>query len=462
VSTDQRSDPADLEASAERAVEAAEYADMARSQVAEARTEAVDAREQTMEAREEAVEARSEAQAARVGADRALAGAVEARAGAIEAAEAVAVAADDPLLDTAVRRLEAKADEENPFGRPGRPLNSRSPFRVGFAGALGVALAYSILQALIHARQVLILLVISAFLAIGLNPTVAWLERRGLGRKSAIALVFAGVILFFVGFGFAVVPPVVNQSSQFVHELPTYLDKLQHNSPITGLNNRFHFLEKAKAGLTGGGFGTSALGGVVGVGKIVLGAFFSFLTILILTLYFLGSFHQIKATAYRMVPRSRRARVGLLADEILDKVGGYVAGALTIAGIAGTAAFVFLLIAGVPYPLALAMLVAVTDLIPLIGATLGAIVVTAVCFFVSVQVGIAAAAFFIIYQQVENFLIYPRVMGRSVEVSGTATLVAALTGGALLGVVGALLAIPTAAALQLVLREVVVPRQDSR
>lgn len=448
MSTDQRSEPADLEESAERALQAAQSADRARSEAVAARTDADTARVGADEARNEAVAARSEA--------------MEARSDAVEAAGVAAVAADDPLLDTAVRRLEAKADEENPFGRPGRPLNARSPFRVGFTGALGVALAYMILQALVHARQVLILVIISAFLAIGLNPTVAWLERRSIARKAAIGVVFAGVILFFVGFGFAVVPPVVNQSTQFAHELPTYINKLQHNGTVADLDARFHFLDKARTALTGGGLGTSALGGVVGVGKLVLGAFFSLLTILILTLYFLGSFHQIKATAYRMVPRSRRARVGLLADEILDKVGGYVAGALTIAGVAGTAAFIFLLIAGVPYPLALAMLIAITDLIPLIGATLGAIVVTAVCFFVSIPVGTAAFAFFVIYQQVENFLIYPRVMGRSVEVSGTATLVAALIGGALLGVVGALLAIPTAAAISLVLREVVAPRQDAR
>jgi predicted PurR-regulated permease PerM len=448
VSTDQRSEPADLEASAERALEAAQSADEARTEAVAARSDADDARAGAVEARADAVAARS--------------GAMEARSVAVEAAEVATVAADDPLLDTAVRRLEAKADEENPFGRPGRPLNARSPFRVGFTGALGVALAYMILQALVHVRQVLILVVISAFLAIGLNPTVAWLERHGIPRKGAIGVVFAGVILFFIGFGFAVIPPVVNQTGQFAHELPTYINKLQDNGTVADLDARFHFLDKARSALTGGGFGSSALGGVVGVGKLVLGAFFSFLTILILTLYFLGSFHQIKATAYRMVPRSRRARVGLLADETLDKVGGYVAGALTIAGIAGSAAFIFLLIAGVPYPLALAMLVAITDLIPLIGATLGAIVVTAVCFFVSIPVGIAAFAFFVIYQQVENFLIYPRVMGRSVEVSGTATLVAALIGGALLGVVGALLAIPTAAAISLVLREVVTPSQDAR
>ncbi len=448
MSTDQRDEPAQVDDPTERAVRAAAAADRSRSEAAEARSEAVSAR--------------SGAVAARSGAEQAATEAVDASSDATEAAELAVIAADDPLLDTAVRRLEAKADEENPFGRPGRPLNSKSPFRVGFTGALGVAVAYTILQGLIHARQVFILLLVSAVLAIGLNPTVAWLERRGVARKGAIAIVFAGVILFFVGFGFAVVPPVVNQSSQFVQELPTYLTRLQENPTVAGLNNRFHFLDNARSGLTGGGFGTSLFGGVVGVGKLVLGAFFSFLTVLILTLYFLGSFHQIKATAYRMVPRSRRARVGLLTDEILDKVGGYVAGALTIAGIAGTLAFVFLLIAGVPYPLALAMLVAVTDLIPLIGATIGAIVVTLVCFFVSVQVGIAAAAFFIIYQQVENFLIYPRVMGRSVAVNEAATIVSALIGGALLGIVGALLAIPTAAAIQLVLREVVAPRQDAR
>ncbi|HVE74439.1 MAG TPA: AI-2E family transporter, partial [Mycobacteriales bacterium] len=207
--------------------------------------------------------------------------------------------------------------------------------------------------------------------------------------------------------------------------------------------------------------GTTALGGVVGVGKVVFSAFFSTLTVLILTLYFLSSLPTIKAAAYRMIPRSRRARVGLLTDEILGRVGGYVGGALTIAATAGVTTFVLLAILGVDYPVALAMIVAVTSLVPLVGATIGAAIVVLVAFFTSVTAGVICAIFYLIYQQVENYVLYPKIMQRSVDVSPAATVVAVLIGGSLLGVLGALLAIPLAAAVQLVLQEVVAPRQEN-
>ena len=194
---------------------------------------------------------------------------------------------------------------------------------------------------------------------------------------------------------------------------------------------------------------------------MVFGALFSALTLLILTLYFLSSLPTIKAHAYRLVPRSRRARVGLLTDEILTRVGGYVAGAIAIASIAATLTFTMLVTLGVDYPVALALLVFLTGLIPLIGATIGAVIIVTVSLFTSVQVGIIVAVYYLIYQQVENYVLYPRVMKRSVDVSPAATVVAVLIGGSLLGVLGALLAIPIAAAVQLVLNEVVSPRQDA-
>jgi predicted PurR-regulated permease PerM len=183
--------------------------------------------------------------------------------------------------------------------------------------------------------------------------------------------------------------------------------------------------------------------------------------VLILTLYFLSAYPNIKRGAYRLIPRSRRARVGLIADEILSRVGGYVLGNLATSVVAGVAAFVFFMIAKVPYPVALAMLVAIFDLIPLVGATIAAVVCTAVAFFVSVQVGIFSTAYFLVYQQVENFVVVPKVMKRTVDISPLATIVAALVGGTLLGVMGALLAIPVAAAIQLIGSEVIYPRQDA-
>ena len=160
------------------------------------------------------------------------------------------------------------------------------------------------------------------------------------------------------------------------------------------------------------------------------------------------------------MPASRRVRVQAIGDEILTKVGAYMAGALTIAIIAGASAWVFLVIVGVAYPFALAVVVAVCDLIPQVGATIGAVVVSVVGFIHSIPVGIACVVFFVAYQQIENFLIYPKVMRRAVKVSDLAAIIGALLGFTLLGIVGALIAIPAVAAIQLIVREVVIPRQQ--
>jgi predicted PurR-regulated permease PerM len=408
---------------------------------------------------ERAEDAEEHAEEAAAGAERARQGAVEAGEAAVEAASVVAP--DDPLLDTAIRKIEAQVDKENPFGRPGQPLSRRSPFRLGFTAALGVALAYGLVNALIAVRSVLILILISAFLAIGLNPAVEALERRGMRRSLSVTIVLIGVLMFFVGFGFAVVPPIVDQGSQFAKHAPDYVQQLRHNPHLVSLDARFHFLPKLQAYVDKPErLGGSVFGGVLGAGKVVLSAFFAAITVLTLTLYLMANLPDIKAGAYRMVPRSRRARVGLLTDEILQRVGGYVAGNLIISLIAGSLTYVVLLILHVPYALALGLLVAVTDLIPVVGATIGAIVVTLVGFFVSVQTGLIAAAYYVAYQQIENYVLYPRIMKRSVDVSPVATVIAVLIGGSLLGILGALLAIPVAAAIQLVLQEVAAPRQD--
>lgn len=422
----------------------------------EAEDAAAQARESAEEASRDAATAQSGAAASRSSAQRAHSDAEAVAEAAADINEAL-----DPVIDPEVRHREAGADEENPFGRPGRPMSRRSPFFLGLAGSLGVATAYLLVQAVLGARQVLILLLVAAFLALGLDPLVSGLERRGMSRRMSILLVFFGVICLFLAFVAAIVPLLVNQLTTLAKNLPEYVDQLQRNQQIARLDQRFQFLDRAREYLERPDLGATSVGGVVGVGRVVLGTTLSALTVLILTLYLLGSLPTIKATAYRIVPRSRRARVQLLGDEILGKVGGYVAGAMTIAGIAGTTTLVFLLIVRAPYPVALAMLIALTDLIPLIGATIGAVVVTAILLFYSIPVGIASAVFFLAYQQFENYLIYPRVMGRTVDVPPALTIIAALIGAALMGVLGALLAIPTAAALSLILREVVMPRQDS-
>jgi predicted PurR-regulated permease PerM len=321
--------------------------------------------------------------------------------------------------------------------------------------------AYGLVRALISVQGVLVLLLTAAFLAIGLNPAVEWLERRHMRRSIAVAVVLFAVLLFFVGFGFAVVPPIVEQAQDFVVASPDYVAQLQDNERIAALDERFGLLERAQDMLADPqDIGLGAAGGVLGVGRAVFGFFASTLVVFIVTLYFLSNLPSIKAQAYRLVPRSRRARVGLLTDEILSRVGGYVAGAVSIASLNGGLTYVLLTVLEIEYAVALAMLVFLTGLIPLIGATIGALVIFAVALFSSLQAGIVVAVWFLVYQQIENYVLYPRIMQRSVDVSPAATVVAVLVGGALLGVLGALLAIPIAAAVQLVLAEVVAPRQD--
>jgi len=189
---------------------------------------------------------------------------------------------------------------------------------------------------------------------------------------------------------------------------------------------------------------------------------FRVFTVFVLTLYFMIAFERIKRGAYRLVPASRRERVTLIGDEILGKVGAYMVGALAIAVVAGFSTWLLAIIVKLAYPFALAVVVAVLDLIPQIGATLGAIVVSLVGLASSVTTALICVGFFIVYQQVENYLIYPNVMRRSVKVSDVAAVVAALLGAALFGVIGALVAIPLVAAVQLIGREVIVPSQQHR
>ena len=373
---------------------------------------------------------------------------------------------DDPSLIIADADPDTLIDErrtaEHPeqYGRPGRPLTRSSPFYIGFLGALGVLLAYVLVQAVAHARSVLVLIVVSMFLAVGLNPAVEALMRRGLRRPYAVTVVFIAVIAAFVGFGFAVVPPLVEQSTEFTRNAPALLQELLRSRTIRNLDDQYGIIEKAQDYVSSGDLGTRAFGGILGLGRIVVGAVFSAFSVLILTLYFLAGLPSIKRQAYLLAPASRRQRVSLLGDEILTSIGSFVSGILSVALLAGLSSFVFLTVVGAPYALPLALLVAITDLIPMVGATIGAVVVTLVAFTDSVAVGVSCIVFYVVYQQVENYLVYPRVMRRSVDVPAPVTVMAALLGATLLGVVGALLAIPLAAAALLLVREVLIPRQD--
>ena len=349
--------------------------------------------------------------------------------------------------------------------RPTRtPYDPRWPtrriFGAAYTAGTAVVLAYVVLQAIGGVAGELILLVLALVIALGLDPMVSWLVRRGWRRSWGVAAVTAVFLLLVLGVFALIIPPIVTQVEELIRALPGLLTQLQDRSSTLGrLNAHYHLLDSVRSSLTGGGRGVS-LGGVLNIGLAVFGTLTAAITVAVLTVYFLANLPTIRRVAYRMFPASRRARARELGDEISARVGGYVLGNLLTSAIAGLGTFLFLEIVRVPYAVALGVLVAVLDLIPVIGSTIGGILVTLVALAVSTTVAIASLVFYIAYRLLEDYLLVPRVMNRAVDVPPVLTIVALIIGGALLGIVGAFLAIPAAAAVQLLVTRVVWPRLD--
>ncbi|MFE3289185.1 AI-2E family transporter [Rhodococcus sp. NPDC059234] len=348
----------------------------------------------------------------------------------------------------------------HPLGTAGAPFDRRSPFMIGMAAAAGVAVTYGLIEVLIAARGVLVLIAIAAFLAIGLEPAVSWLVRHGFPRWAAVTVVFVVAFGMLAAFLAAAIPPVVDQGTNLVHNAPDYLHHLRQRYPaVDELDSRLHLQDQLQQAV-GGGSVPGVVGGIVGAGKIVLGAVTGTVVVVVLTAYLLADFARLRSSLYRLAPSSRRPRTILIGDEIFAKVGGYVLGNLLISLITAVLTFGWLIGFGVPYPLLLAVLVAVLDLIPIVGSTLAGVVVALVALTVSLPVSLATVAFFIALRLFEDYLLVPRIIGRTVKVPPLVTVVAVLIGGALLGIVGALLAIPVAAAVLLLARETVLPQLD--
>lgn len=355
------------------------------------------------------------------------------------------------------------APAESRLGKPGPPFSRRAPYLIGFLGGLGLLTAWAVGTIVADIGSVIIQVVVSLFIAAGINPVVVFLEHRGLHRAYAVLIV---IVLFLGGlalFVFALVPVITDQVNRISNHVPGWLARLENNERIQQLNNDYHVLDRITSYVTNGDFISSLFGGVLGVGLAVLGFLLNAFVIIVLTIYFVASYEKTKNAIYSLAPASRRERVRKLGDRIFDGVGGYVSGAFLIACTAGVTSLIFLFIIGMgQYAVALAFVVTLTDVIPMIGATIGAVIVCAICFATDIRTGIIAVIFYIAYQQIENYLIYPRVMSRAVEIPGVVTVIAALVGASLLGVVGALLAIPTAAAVLMLVREVLVRAQDKR
>lgn len=352
-------------------------------------------------------------------------------------------------------------------GSPGaastRRVSVRAPFAVGFFAAAGALAAYWVGGLLLSIGNLLVLVVVALFLAAGLNPGVESLVRRGLRRSLAVLAVTVAVLVVIALFFVALVPVIAEQVGTLIDNSPSIFERLRQNPLVTRLDEQFGLVDKATDFIRSGDFGQQVFGGAVGVGVAVFSALANAFIVVVLTLYFLASLNRVKEAGYRLAPASRRGRVRDLGDRIVRSIGAYVSGAFVVAMCAGISSLIFLFIVGLgDYAIALAAVVALLDVVPMIGATLGAVVVTLIGFATDPGTGLACVVFYVVYQQVENYLVYPRVMSRAVDIPGSAIVIAAVVGAGLLGVVGALLAIPTAAAILLIVREVVMPRMEHR
>src|SRR5215216_4750463 len=348
---------------------------------------------------------------------------------------------------------------------PSTPPDRQRPahlFRSGALVSLGAATTLIGLYAVYTVRAILIRILIALFIAVSLDPAVRLLARRGMRRGVAVTLIFLLASALAAGFLISVIPPLVDQFSNLADDLPGYLTRLQErSSQFRELNDRFNVSDQLQ-GLVGtlpGRLGT----GVLGFTSRVFGAVFNSLTVLVFTIYFMADMPRIRSGVVRLFPVDRRPRARQVVDLVVDKVGGYMIGNIIISIIAGLASLIAFSLLGVPFPVPLAFVVAICDLIPMIGATLGAVIgVTVALFSTSVwPTTVLVAAFFVAYQQLENYLIAPRVLKTTVELGAAAVLISGLVGAAVLGLVGALMAIPIAAAFNVLLNERLVAHETA-
>jgi predicted PurR-regulated permease PerM len=365
----------------------------------------------------------------------------------------------------ALRRGKKKVATDVDYGKAGNPVSTSNPFYFGFMVTAGALIAFTLLQALASASAVFILIIISLFLAAGLNPAVLFFQNRGLKRGASVGAVMGLVLLFVAAFIAIAAPPLIDQGNQLVNNAPQLVRDLNNNAFINDLNNRYGVIDslqtKIDSVIKDGQFAITAFGGVIGVGKAVVSGLVSTLTILVLTLYFLASLPQVVQISLRFVPATRRDRVSKLTNAIIARVGSFVGGQGLIAILAALFILIMGLIIGMPYPAPLAMVVLVCGFIPLVGHFIGMSIVTLVSLTKSPTTALVALGSYIVYVQIENYVITPKIMRKSLAIPGLVTIIAALLGTSLLGLIGGLLAVPIAAAVLLIIDEVVFPRADN-
>jgi predicted PurR-regulated permease PerM len=313
-------------------------------------------------------------------------------------------------------------------------------------------------------RNVIGLVLIAIFFALAIAPAVNWLDRHRVPRPLAILLVYLSIAAAIFGIGLVVVPPLVNGVNDLSNDLPGYVDDLRHNDTFREYDNKYHITDKVteQAEELPSKLGDAA-GTLRDVTVNVFSKFVQLFSILVITFLLLMDGHRILNFGYKQMSPAREARLRNIAKDISEAIAGYVFGNFVISIAAGIVTYVTLLLIDVPFALPLAILFAFFDLIPLIGATLGGILVGIVVAFVAFPGGLIVwVVVLIVYQQIENNIIQPVVYGQTVQIHPLVVIIAVLIGSALLGVLGVLVAIPAAAAVQSVVRDWWSYRQTDR
>ncbi len=341
-----------------------------------------------------------------------------------------------------------------------------SPFKVGLFGTIGVLVALLIGAIVGHLATVLIYIGVALFLSLGLDPVVSLLERK-LPRPAAVTAVVLGVILLFAGIMFAIIPVLISQVSTLVKDAPKMVEDFTNSPWFLQFTSQYgDSVDKAIQGgvdfIEDPNNLTQIGGGLLAVGAGIAGGVTGVMIVLILTLYFMASLRAMKRVAARFVPAYGRPRFTELLEDVSGAVGRYVIGQVSLATINGVLSLVFLSIIGAPMPALLALIAFVGSLIPLVGTLSGSIINTLLCFFVSPMTALFAGIYYLVYMQIEAYVISPRIMNKAVAVPGAIVVIAAVGGGSLGGVLGALVAIPVAASAIIIIQKVLFPAQDAK
>jgi predicted PurR-regulated permease PerM len=339
------------------------------------------------------------------------------------------------------------------------------PLITGFLVAIGVLAALLLGSAFVSISTILLSIVLAMFLALGLDPLVRLLARHHVPRGAGIAIVFGGFALLFAAFLVFVLPPVLAQVGQLVQSIPrtiagvpdtdwfAQLDADTQSAVSDALNRLAEWISSPTT--------LAALGGgVLAFGVGLVSAISAGFVVVALTLYFLASLESMKHAFYALAPAHSRARLSEMTERITSSVGSALIGSVILSSLNSATVFVLHLLIGLPFPALMAVIAFVITLIPLFGSVIFLVLGTAVALFSSPVQALIFAVAYLVYIQLESYVISPRVMNRAISIPAALVLIGAMVGGALMGVIGVLVALPVMASILLIIREVVVPRQD--